>query len=227
MRKALSDMTAQDLFEHMAALGLNRKGLASALGKHTSTISNYLNGRFPIPQDVAQIVAKLVQERAQQLHIHAANATSQIGQLIAYHNQNKTPELHRTEARLLRKQGKPDTSTYPVYRMNVERMGVLVSALAAWQGKVRELAQQHGDEARQRDYALELADIKAIVTSLPRSLPYDVVIQRNEWDVISRALRHWNTPQAIALYQHWRRYKGCGFPPHRRTGDGPDKNTGT
>jgi len=216
MRRTISNMTAQDLFEHMAALGLNRKGLASVLEKHPSTISNYLNGRFPIPQDVAQRVAKLVQERAQQLQIHAANAASQIGPLITYHNQTKTPELHRTESRFMRKQNKPDTSTYPVYRMSAERMNVLVSALTAWQEKVRELAQKHGDEARQRDYALELADLKALIAALPRHAPYDVVIQRNEWDVISRALRHLNTPQAIALYQHWRRHKGCGFPPHRK-----------
>ena len=226
MRKPMSDMTAQQFVEAMAALGFNQKTMSVELARVLKrrrnyarpTISNYATGKAKIPVEVSQAIAHMCRERAERLRIAATSAEDMIGKLIVYTNQTQARfEPHRTEGRFMRRQNKPDTSTYPVYRMNVERMDVLVSALASWQEKVRALAQQHSDEARQRDYALELAYIKAIAASLPRTLPYDVVIQRNEWGVISRALRHWNTPQAIALYQHWRRYKGCGFPPHRET----------
>lgn len=219
MRKALSDMTAQDLLEHIAALGMNRKEFAAAVGKALSTVSNYTNGRFPIPQDVAQATVRLVQAKAQALHIRASNAAAQVGQLITLHNQTRAPDKHRTEARFMRRQGEQDTTTFPVYRMSVEKYAIYVQALAAWTEHVRSLAREHDDEARQRDYALELADLQALASSAPRNAPYDVVIQRNEWYVVSRALRHLaqSKPEALALYQHWRKYKGCGFPPHRKS----------
>lgn len=232
MRKPMSDMTAQQFIEAMAALGFNQKTMAVELARVLKrrrsyarpTISNYATGKAKIPAEVAQAIAHMCRERAERLRITAASAEDMIGKLIVHTNQTKARfEPHRTEGRFMRRQGKPDTRTYPPYRLTPARMQTLLSALAGWQVRVRELAQQYTDEVRQRDYALELADIKAIVASLPKHAPYDVVIQRNEWDVISRALRHASTGQdpterarANALRVHWSRYKGCGFPPHRK-----------
>lgn len=232
MRKPMSDMTAQQFVEAMAALGFNQKTMSVELARVLKrrrnyarpTISNYATGKAKIPVEVAQAIAHMCRERAERLRIAATSAEDMIGKLIVHTNQTQARfEPHRTEGRFMRRQGEADTRTYPPYRLTAARMQTLLSALAGWQVRVRELAQQYTDEARQRDYALELADLKALVAALPRHAPYDVVIQRNEWDVISRALRHASTGQdattrgrANALRIHWSRYKGCGFPPHRK-----------
>lgn len=227
MKKPLSDMTAQEFVECAGALGLSYTKLAAELRKSQPTISLYANGRQAIPLEVANQLKAMIATRVQKLSELGANikADNVIGSLIVYHNQTKNPTPHSTVGRFMRRQpkGQPDTRVYPAYRMSVERYKLYVSALASWRDRVRELALEHTDEARQRDYALELADLKAMAACMPRNAPYDILLQHNEWDVVSRALRHLGTKSpelyraTAALRMHWSKHKGAGYPRHRHT----------
>ena len=100
-------------------------------------------------------------------------------------------------------------------------MNVYVEALSRWQLHVRELARTYTDEARQRDYSLEMHDIRAMASSAPRAVPYDVYIERSQWDVVSRALRHLATDPAHyaaahALRTHWGKHRFSGYLARRR-----------
>jgi hypothetical protein len=222
MRKHLSDWTDQTFVECVAALGMEYKDMARALGKHQSTISHYATGRQKIPRDVAlKIMGMIEAERERLAHVHGMGAAS-LGQLITYHNEHKDRDVpHRTEGRFMRRQDAPDLRTFPAYRMSAERMSVYVEALQGWAARVRVLAVTHTDEARQRDYKLELADLKAMAACTPRNAPYDVCITRTEWDVVSRALRHHATKgrdqyrAAHSLRTHWLKHRGAGFPIRR------------
>lgn len=223
MRKDLSNWTDQQFIECTAALGLDYKQMARALGKHRATVSHYVTGRQKIPRDVAERVLKMLDERRQQLSHVIGMGTASIGELIVYANEHKRPVIHQTEGRFMRRQDPPDTRTFPAYRMTAERFKVYAEALAAWTVRVRELALTYTDEVRQRDYRLELADLKAMAASAPRNAPYDVCITFTEWDVVSRALRHYATMgkdqyrKAHALRTHWKRHRGAGFPIRRHT----------
>lgn len=216
MRKPLSTMTGQDFVRCARALSCNYIQMAKLLGKSPATISNYISERRPIPQDVARLIFAKIQEKISELRMISPSIEDSIGKLITHANEHASPELHRTQGRFMLRQTPQDTMTFPVYRMNAKRFAAFVNALKAWHERVRELAREHGDETRQRDYQLEIADLKAIVAALPRHAPYDIVIQRNEWAVVSRALRHLNTPDAQALRIHWGRHKGCGYPINRQ-----------
>lgn len=228
MRKPLSNMTAQQFVEYTGALDLNYTQLAKELRKSQPTISLYANGRQPIPLDVAQQLETMIDTRVQKLTELGAKlkANDVIGSLIIHANEQRmrgNPAPHKTTGRFMRRQGKPDTRIYPAYRMSVERYKLYVRALASWQARVRELAIEHTDAARQRDYQLELADLKAMAAGMPRALPYDILLQHNEWDVVSRALRHLGTQSpelyraCAALRMHWSKHKGAGYPKHRHT----------
>jgi hypothetical protein len=224
MRKQLSDWTDQNFVEAVGALGMEYKDMARALGKHQATISHYATGRQKVPRDVAlKILGMIDAEREKLSHVYGMGQAS-IGQLITHHNEHRKAGVHKTEGRFMRRQGQPDTRTFPTYRMSVERYAIYVEALAAWSQRVRELAATHTDEVRQRDYKLELADLKAMSASAPRHAPYDVCITRTEWDVVSRALRHFAATgdradyrAAHALRTHWQRHRGCGYPIRRHT----------
>jgi hypothetical protein len=225
-KKPLSAMTAQQFVEYTGALG-DYKDLRPLLGKSQPTISCYATGRHPIPLEVANKLHDLIVERASKLRqmgeqIHATNMEAMVSSLIVYQNEHKDRSLpYHTEARFMRRQLDQDTRTYPAYRMTLERYQIYVRALASWRDRVRELAREHTDKARQRDYTLELADIKAMADCAPRCAPYDVLIQYNEWDVVSRALRHLGKADpnlylpTEALRQHWSRHRGSGYPKHR------------
>lgn len=217
MKTPLSDWTAQQFVESVAALGMNYKAMAAALGKRHPTISAYSTGRNPIPQSVAIKINGMLTDKRDSLAIILGTGQASIGQLINYHNEHKVPALHRTDKRFMRRQGTPDLRTYPLYRLRPDRYQTYLMALSTWAKHVRTLALEHTDEARQRDYALELADIRAMAAAAPRNAPYDVCITRVEWDVVSRALRHVGTKPALALVCHWRRHKGAGYPRNRLT----------
>lgn len=222
MRKDLSDWTDQQFVEAVAALGMEYKDMARALRKHQSTISSYSTGRQRIPREVAERITAMIDAKRESLKHISNMAHANIGQLITFHNERKQSVPHRTEGRFMRRQNTPDTSTYPVYRMSRERMLVYAEALRVWHEHVTDLARTYTDEARQRDYRLELADLKALASSAPRNAPYDVCITRTEWQVIGRALLHLaKQPDkyrpAHALRSHWDRHKGCGFPVRRHT----------
>lgn len=215
MRKPLSTMTAQEFIEAMGALDLNGRELATALDRHPSLITRYQNGQ-PIPTEIAQRLAELLAAKRREIERVTGQVNATVGSMIVYSNQRKKPRLHQAQGRFMRRQRPPDKRTYPVYRMSVERFKVYIEALSKWQIRVRELALQYTDETRQRDYALELADLRSLAESAPRHAPYDVCIQRNEWDVVSRALRHFGTDAANNLRIHWGKYKNVGFPRNRK-----------
>lgn len=214
MRKPLSKMTAHEIVECQAALGLTARAFAQALGKATPTLSSYKSGRFAIPMEVANRTNELIQHEKQQIEKLASNinATITLGQLISFQNTRKKSLVHNTEARFMRRQLPVSTKTLPPYRMTKRQFTAYVAALASWHAHIKQLLRLYNDEARQRDYTLELADIKALATSAPRAMPYDVVIQANEWDVVSRALRHHGkaAPYAYSFYQTWRKNRGAG-----------------
>ncbi len=100
-------------------------------------------------------------------------------------------------------------------------MNIYIMALSRWQLHVRELARTYTDEARQRDYSLELHDIRVMADSAPRAAPYDVYIERSQWDVVSRALRHLATDpdhyaKAHALRTHWGKHRFSGYLARRK-----------
>lgn len=223
MRKQLSDMTDQQFIECVAALDMTYKEVGRALGKHQATISGYVTGRQRIPRDVAIHLANLIDAKRKQLDTLYNLGKASIGEMIIFANEHKRPAVHQTLGRFMRRQDPPNTKTFPVYRMTAERFKVYAEALAAWSERVRELARIYTDEIRQRDYHLELADLKAMAAIAPRCAPYDVCITVTEWDVVSRALRHYGTKgkaeyrAAAALRTHWKRHRGAGFPINRST----------
>lgn len=225
MRKPLSNMTSQEFIEIKAALGYNRNRMAEALNKVGATITGYENGK-PIPVDVVERLSAILTERRKQIERTEGIVLANTGSMIVYQNERKKPELHQTLARFGRRQREPDTRTFPLYRMSRERFMVYIEALSKWAAHVRELAREYTDVARQRDYALELADLKAMAETAPRNAPYDVCITRTEWDVVSRALRHLAASDrtkygpAHALRCHWAKYRGSGYPKHRSTQEG-------
>lgn len=222
MRKDLSNMTDQQFIECVAALDMNYKQVATALRKHQSTISGYASGRNPIPREIVASLQLMIDAKIKQLDAIYHIGKASIGQMITIANEHKRPSVHQTEGRFMRRQDPPDTRTYPVYRMSPERFKTYAEALAVWNTEVHRLAHIYTDEIRQRDYKLEIADLKAMAASAPRQAPYDVCITRTEWDVVSRMLRHYAKQgkaeyrAAHALRAHWNRHKGAGFPINRK-----------
>lgn len=225
MKKPLSTMTAQDFVEATGALGLNYKSMAAALSKRQTTISGYVTGRHPIPKDVADQIARLIKAKVEHLNGvgYKVSATNPIGSLIVYHNEHRDRAApYRTEGRLYKRLLKPDTRVFPAYRMSLDRYQTYIEALSSWNHRVRGLAQRYTDNTRQREYRLELADIKLLADTAPRNAPYDVLIEYSQWDVVSRALRHYATIDhdkyraAHALRSHWWKYRGSGYPITRK-----------
>lgn len=216
MKKPLSNMTPQEFVEYTGALNLNYSRMADALGKKPSTVSCYVSGRHPIPQDVADRIFELTREMRKKLELNEGKQFATRHSMIVHHNERKRErgefKLHPTVGRFMRRQRKPDTNPLPAYRMTAARVETFMKALAGWQAHVVALSREYADAARQKDYRLERVDITAIANSIPRHAPYDIRIERCQWDVVSRALRHAGTPAAIALQAHWNRHRGAGFP---------------
>lgn len=220
MKKPLSQMTAQEFVEIMAALGLNGRTMAQALNRSPSLITRYMNGS-PIPVEIVHVLNDLLKAKRQEIELAAGVANATVGAMILFNNGRKRPELHQTLGRFGRRQRKPDTRLLPKYRMTRERMAIYLEALSRWQQHVRQLAATYNDEARQRDYQLEFHDIRAMAASAPRAMPYDVYIERSQWDVVSRALRHLATDpefyaRAHALRTHWGKHRFSGYLARRR-----------
>lgn len=222
----MSDMSAHEFVQFVGAIGLTYSRLAVELRKSQPTISLYASGKQPIPMDVARQLKYLIDVRAKKL-LHCQSMVKAhdevVSALIIHNNEARfaAREPHVTAGRFMRRQNQPDTRTYPLYRLSLDRYKLFIAALTAWDTQVKALARMHTDTARQRDYTLELADLKAIAATAPRNAPYDICLQRSEWDVVSRALRHYGsiTPEhynpTAALRTHWSKYKAAGYPPHR------------
>lgn len=226
--KPMSDMTDQDFVRCIGALGLQQREIAYELGivlgrrkpLGRATISNYATGRMRIPNEVALAVYTLCERKAQALKILAADRDTRVSNLIQFQNSfrpYRRRDQHPTADRFMNRQNAEGTSTKLLapYRIRLKYYPVLVQALAGWHAHVMTLARQYTDAARQKDYQLEVADLKALAASLPRALPYEAHVTKAEWQVIGRALRHMGTNPAINLYQHWKRHKGCGYPVRR------------
>lgn len=217
MIKPMSNMTPHAFVEIQGALGLNTQELAAKLDLAPGTVSNYKSGRYGIPNEVVRKLEDLLKheyEKVAELRNQVAGAIS-ITELLTFQNTvRKSREIPNTLGRFMRRaESHPAASkTLPVYRMNARQWGCYVQALGAWHEHVQYLSRHYHDETRQKDYRLELADIKALAASVPRAIPYDVVIQAGEWDVVSRALRHYSKtdPYAFSFYQTWRKNRGAG-----------------
>lgn len=215
MFKPMSTLSAHDFTQAQGALGITARELALALGRHQASISAYKSGRSPIPNEVAIKLQELLQHEVRKISeiSNMTQAAITIGSMITFQNTRKKPALHTTEARFMRRQLPVSTSTLPAYRLTHRQWQCYVSALEQWFVHVKgSMKLYQADGQRKRDYELELADIKALASGAPRALPYDVVLQINEWDVVSRALRHCavTNPYAYSLYQTWRKNRGAG-----------------
>lgn len=219
MRKPLSNMTAQDLVEHRAALGMAVGELGRALNKGTSTISNYEAGRHRIPLQVALDVRKLLEAKIEQVSLQVGKAAAQISltDMIIQHNvlrQSSPKRLHTTEMRLLRKLREVEEKpiVFPAYRLSTRQYARYVSALKEWHVEIQRRLVLYTDPVRQRELSLELADLKVMASTAPRHRPYDVTLTNHEWAVLSRALRHagMSDQYATSLRLVWARNRGAG-----------------
>ncbi len=218
-KKPLSEMSAQDFLTAMGALGLNVKTLAHRLGKSAPTVSRYCTGSMPIPVDVVQNLGHLIVERRAELSRIYTGAIDSVQDMLVATNTVKPP-APRTDRRLAHRGAEPNTSTFPAYRIQPRRITTYIRALEAWTGFVSERVKSPATQKELASMNLELADLKSLLSfargCAQQGGPYDIVITKSEWHVVSRALRHLYTqhedPNAFAMYQHWRRHKGSGYP---------------
>jgi DNA-binding Xre family transcriptional regulator len=216
----LSDMCAQDFVELTAALGLKYKDLAKALNLSGATVSLYSTGKAPIPEHVKTQLHSMCNERRRKLESLCHRTMPTIHSLIVATNELRAQEQAQVIPRLVHRDATPLTRTYPVYRMHPQKQGLYVGALAAYYETISNTLKSSNDQDSRRGLELELADTKALLESargvLLQGAPYNNCITWSEWHVVSRALRRaaliGKTDGAWALYQHWRRHKGCGYP---------------
>lgn len=235
MRKPLSTMTADTFVASIGALGVTQRELGHMLmvelgrkrAYRRQTISKYATGNWAIPQDVADAIARICQNRAHSMQLAADAAKAPvginalIGKLLVHTNQRKRPAVHPTEGRFMRRQTPVgmDTMLLPAYRLRHQHLAVYATSLKHWSDYVRGLAHHYTDQARQRDYQLELADLKCVVDATPRQAPYDIRITYAQWQVVNRALLHsarrLHNPKANSLRVHWFQHRGSGYPVNR------------
>lgn len=241
MRKPMSNMTDSEFVRILGALRFDHIAMANELARvlqrrraySRAMISHYATGRCPIPLDVAQAAHTLCEEKARELHGITARGEYAVTALRNMHMGPSRKGHTATEGRFMnRQQGDGvNTTMLPPYRMRPKHYGTLVHALVAWKAHVHELAKKHGSPDHQKDYQMELADLRAIVTHMPRELPYEFHVQVSEWGVIARALRHYHqahqSKAAYAIYQHWRRHRGGGFPTYYKAACGCQHLTAT
>lgn len=224
MKRRMSEMTADEFVLITGALGLKYIELAAQINRSHAMVSLYVNGKRPIPYDVATNLNQLLTKRRKYLAevqgVAEAALTTTMDVLVATneirHRRDNPSGLHNSELTLYRRLETPKTNTLPLYRLTRERYAIFVGAIKLWNDEVvRRLKTILEDDSRIRMHRLELADIKAIAGAIPRNVPYDVCITEGEWDVVSRALRFAEKEGregARALYCHWRTHRYAGFP---------------
>ena len=117
--------------------------------------------------------------------------------------------MHTTQGRLMRRQPRHlDTQASAPTRLTRRQYSVVLPALASWQLECKHRLTIYGDAARLRDYILELADLLALASSLPRHVPYDVSVTPTQWDLVSRALRFYaqTVPYALSVRNTWHKH---------------------
>lgn len=219
-KKPLSDMTAQDFVEITAALGLKYIELARALNRTSAIVSMYSTGKAPIPEEVRYQLEGMIAARRKALEAAHFKALPTVASMVVATNEIRQATQRDAAPRLVHRSASPEARTYPTYRMSGVRQQAYVAALAAWYERIAHVLKNTSDPREHREYSLELADTKVLLESArgveDRGMPYVNCITRSEWHVVSRALRHraqtTKHPGTWALYQHWRRHKGCGYP---------------
>lgn len=237
----MSRMTESDFLTILGALNMTQRELAVALSRSLSVVNAYATGRLGIPASVANQLTQLCEKRARDLE-------SVVGRLIPA---SDTGALLVATNTINERSGKPsrkpqkltgkvlDQHPYPPYRLTPRKLLVLAQALAAYREHTRKRAQSCGDAQLLSTLKLELADVDVLIDNVRglknKGAPYDFLIVRQEWPVISRALRHlyaWakhapvcdngsaerlrqNGIYAYGFYQHWRRNRGAGWPRKR------------
>jgi len=227
MKKPISDMTAQEFVEIAAALGAKHIELAHKLDRSQCTISQYSTGAKRIPVEITQRLAELVDARAKYLSQLRGRtfAARDIGALVVETNLiRQAAETPRpdNQYRLCRRLTM-DTRLYPAYRIRQDRVLLYARALRAWRDEVeRRLRTVLDDKNHIKMHRLELTDLKMLFDTVPRTLPYDILVTRTEWQVAARALRWYYSldpganASAYAFYQHWRKHKEAGYPYKRQ-----------
>lgn len=233
MRKQMSSMTAQEFVEITAALGLKYYVLAQMLGRSHTSVSHYSTGKKPIPTEVVEKLRELCALRAKELTALTNRVVDTVADMVIATNEIRSApnsvspdRLHSSELTLAHRLKPKSGRHYPPYRMTFERFTVFVRALALWQEECQRRVQKVlSDERRIRMHHYELSDIRAISAALPQHAPYEIVIEVEQWHVVSRALRFAGTNDARALWDHWRRHRGAGFPHTRNTRNKQENNT--
>lgn len=221
MKKPLSNLTPQQFIEIMAALGTRPADLALLIGRSRPSVSQYSTGAKAITQEVADKLNALLAARAGQLNrlLGQQLTPADVGPMIQHTNtMNGAREAVSTRYRLLRRL-RPDTRLYPPYRLPPTKVLLYAQALAAWRDECeRRMRAIVSTDSMVRAYKLELADVRVLYESVPKSPPHELVLSYSEWEVVSRALRWYYAidkvghAPAYAFYQHWRKHKGCGYP---------------
>ena len=221
-RKKLSHTKHSFVFHARAALRLTCKRLADELGLKQPTISGYQRGN-PLPQETYLKIRQMLLARhawlktqncpdlKDPMDIHNMNVQQNLLDMA----QGQKPGEHYQSGRLLRRSDTPSTERFPAYCLTRARWEVYVLALSAQRKHVLWKQQHHTLALCQRDYRIDLANLKALAENLPRSLPYNVRLRHTDWPTVSSALRHLGTLPALALYDHWKKHRFSGFPVNR------------
>lgn len=217
---ARSDMTAQDFVNFVGALGGSYKEVGKLVGRSPTAMSFYATGKMPVPQKVKdKLLAAWKTRQAELLEKYHKNVST-VEEMIIAGNELKQELAKPAGPRLMNRAATPDTTTYPIYRIDAQRVRVYLSALNGWAIAMRDARRQAGTEQALHNYDLELADIQSLAgfarSTIGKGAPYDFCITKTEWDVVSRALRHAQTSEAYALYQHWRIHKASGYPTWKK-----------
>lgn len=218
-KKPLSDMSAQDFLTIMGALGIDGTTLAQRLDRSTTAVSRYRTGSMPIPMDVAEKLRHMINERRATLAALYDGPLTSVEEILVASNTLKPKEL-RQDRRLAHRAQSPVTTTFPPYRLAPGRVRTYIRALEAWLEFVTGRVTSPTSETELASMKLERVDVAALLESArgiqSRGAPYNIVITHAEWLPVSRALRHLAShhedPHAFAMYQHWRKHKGTGFP---------------
>lgn len=240
-RVALSVFTADDMRLAIGACGTTIRGMAIRLGVSRSTMGAYVTGRCAVPQHVADRVRTIIVEHSRKWFTPEQAAQLATLDLAARTNAERNTERLQatghalppgyTKGRLPKRQ-KDDPllrTVHPPYRVRERYSVLLVAALRHWAKVIHERTRHEATSspAHLRDYALEMADIKAIMIHIPQDVrggtlhAFDIQITEAEWKCISRALRNYAEyahPQgkrdgpAHVFYQHWRKHRFAGYP---------------
>lgn len=199
-------MTSAEFIRAFDKLGVTKwTEVAKLIKRSHVTVSQYANGRVPIPQEIADRVGAML--------ANPNDPAISIGII-----QSQAPK------RTMRHRLKPLPSApfeLPPYLMKHSQYVLVIKALRLWRDECEHRAKFH----RSTEAKAELDALALLLPRLPITLPYVVRIYEHEWPVVSRALlyaaRSGYLPKARHFYQTWRknRYVGSLQKPPVQSGD--------